>query len=186
MQRFALRFLILLMVAGIPALAELAPLGVPMLVGSWAQRFEESGVGPFNRMEFTMDTPDIVFATPSMYNFSDSGWSVYFTSSDSRQSAAYGPAVELLQFDVHFPDSPAVPLAFSFTAWNNDVFLELVNGSWNGSSWTMTTTSENCLAPVGPPIPRPSSVPEPGGTLVILGASMVGLLGMFKRGLKSV
>jgi hypothetical protein len=186
MHRFALRFLIVLMVAGIPALAELAPLGVPMLVGSWAQRFEESGVGPFNRVEFTMDTPGIVFAMPSMFNFSDSAWSVYYTSSDSRQSAAYGPAVELLQFDVHFPDSPAVPLAFSFTAWNNDEFLELVNGSWNGSSWTMTTTSENCLTPRGRPKPLPSSVPEPGGTLVIFGASMAGLLAMLKRELRTV
>jgi hypothetical protein len=178
MGRFVLRLLTVMIVAGIPAVADLAPVGVPRPVGSWAQLFQESGVGPFNRMEFTMDTPDIVFATPSMYNFSDSGWSVYFTSSDSRQSEARGPAIELLEFDVHFSDTPAVPLAFSFTAWNNDVFLELVNGSWNGSSWTMTTTSENCL--------RPVFVPEPGGTLVIFCASMVGLLGMLKRGLKSV
>jgi hypothetical protein len=185
MYRFALRLLIVLMVAGIPALADFVPVGVPRPVGSWAQLFEESGVGDFNRVEFTMDTPGIAFGTPSLFNFTDSAWSVYFTSSDSRQSAAYGPAVQVLQFDVHFPDTPAVPLAFSFTAWNNDVFLELVNGSWNGSSWTMTTTSENCLTPRGRPKPLPSSVPEPGGTLVIFGASMVGLLAMLKRELKS-
>ena len=186
MNRFALRFLIVLMVVGIPALADFVPVGVPRPVGSWAQRFEESGVGPFNRVELTMDTPAIAFGVPSLFNFTDSAWNVYYTSSDSRQSAAYGPAVELLQFDAHFPDSPAVPLAFSFTAWNGADFLELVNASWNGSSWTITTTSENCLTPRGRPIPLPSSVPEPGGTLVIFGASMVGLLAILKRELKSV
>jgi len=164
MHRFTLRFLIVLMVAGIPALAELAPVGVPVPVGSWAQQFRESGVGEFDRLEVRMLTDGVHFVASGFMSLASSGWTSYLSETDPLLPVASGPAVDQLVFDLHFsPDSTSTPLAFEFTAWKTGSLLETANLSWDGSAWTIATSSPNC--------PRP--VPEPG----IMATLMLGILG---------
>ena len=59
------------------AIADMSPVGDPMEIGSWAQRFEESGVGNFDFMavQWVSPTSD-AFESLTFRNFSTGSWSI--------------------------------------------------------------------------------------------------------------
>jgi hypothetical protein len=157
-------FILVALLGAMPVFADLAPAGDPVPVGSWAQHFYESGVGLFDRMEIEMLTAGVQFVQSGFMDFTNSGWGSQLVA--ATRAVATGPAVDWLAFDIHFsPELITDPLAFRFTAWNNGVLLETVDASWNGSAWTMETTSENCLT-----VPESTTALLRGGWLLGLAA----------------
>ena len=146
------------------AVAAIAPVGGAWEIGSWAQRFEESGVGTFDRIEVTFQSAGVAFEAPGLANFSSANW-IISTSSGPSSGPDYvlaeGPGLSSLQFDVLFLGNVTDPLTFDFHAWNGTDSVEAARLSWDGGTWTITTTGD-CVRPV---------VPEP--TTMIAGALLL-------------
>lgn len=138
---------------------------------SWAQRFQEDGVGPYDfvRVDWISGSQ---FEVPVLRNFSNGGWVDGWSGLTS--GSAQGPAATWSQFDVNFLGAKSTPLAFYFTAYNGTTLKESVKAVWNGSGWAITGSGWN--PGTASPIPEPA-------TLVLLGTAlgMTGILGRRRR-----
>ncbi len=134
-------------------------IGDPMATGSWAQTFNESGVGLFNRMQVFM-LSGAGFEAPAFSAFGGAGWLDHYVN--PTYAWASGSAISNMNFNLNFLGSSADPLSFVFVAWNNNVRLEAALAVWNGG-WSISPYSGALPAPDG------------GTTLALLGCALVGL-----------
>jgi len=154
------------------AWADLSPVGDPQDVGSWGQRFEESGVGNFDLMAIRMTSPaPDEFEQPAFRNFTDGTWHTLLNG--TTLASATGSSLDWLRFDIVFAPAQSEPLAFDFMAYRGDTKLEYAHAVWNGGGWTITAG-----APSSAP-DRATVVPVPAALL--LGAIGLGLAGWIKR-----
>jgi len=169
--------LALMLVVANSALAAIAPVGDAHEIGSWAQRFEESGVGAFDLIEVTFVSAGVAFEAPGLANFSSAGWSIISsepTSSGLGYVLAQGPGLSSLQFDVLFLGNVTDPLTFDFHAWNGLTSVEAARLSWDGGTWTITTTGD-CVRPI-PPVPEPTTMIAGALLLLPFGVSTLRIL----------
>lgn len=174
MRRLKVVFLCALVLAiclpGIAA-ADLIDFGDPIEIGSWAQAFNESGVGSFDAMEVFMVSGASDFNPPGFSNFSGAGWSGDVINPD--YAVATGTAQTNMNFNIRFTSNQSTPFAFDFLAWEGGVFgtlKEAAHAVWTGSSWNITAITN-------PDINGYNRVPIPGA-LVLLGSGLLGLAGL--------
>ena len=145
------------------------PIGNPIPTNSWAQAFNESGVGLFNQMDvFTLT--GLGFETPAFTSLP--GWTFF---GDSNHAWASGSAFDNLTFNLNFNGGSVSPLSFIFVASLNGVVLEKANAVWAGG-WTIT----GYTGQTGDADQLGSSVPDGGATVALLGCALVGL-GVLRR-----
>lgn len=140
------------------AVATLIPVGDEWEIGSWAQKFQESGVGEFDRIEISFVSTGPAFESPGLSGLSDPSWSItsYTDLGPTERSSvlAEGNALTSLQFDVLFLGEVTDPLVFAFHAWNGSTSIEAAELTWSDGAWSVITTGD-CVAPV---VPEPSSL----------------------------
>jgi hypothetical protein len=137
----------------------LTPIGDPQEGGSWGQRFNESGVGPFTHMEAIMGSAGDGFEFAGFANFNAGGWS---GAGSSTHIVASGPSQTSLDFDIFFAGARTDPLWFNFYAYNGTDPMEAVRAEWNGGGWSFTLLDKGSA---------PTPVPEP--TTMIAGALLL-------------
>jgi hypothetical protein len=167
----------IVVLAALPCIAraELIPIEEPFAVGSWAQRFQEAGIGPFDKMTIAIDqaTPTASFLDPAFRTLStsalaliDPGWNVV-TSTDGKTASVSGAAVDQLYFDIAFADAIELPVTFDFAAYLGDYLLMTAVVSWNSpehpATWNIVSTEEDII-----PVPLPSAGFAAIGTLGLL------------------
>ncbi len=145
------------------AVADIATLGDAYEVGSWAQRFDESGVGPYDHMQFLWVAPLPTVPAPSgpgfekIVNFSQPAlWNTYVSSDASKVIASTkSGTVTAQQFDLWFlsPAGTKPAAQFQFQAFNGTRCVENVLAKWNGS-WQFIAQSTQGQT-------RQTAVPEP-------------------------
>jgi len=148
--------------------------GDPIEGGSWGQRFEESGVGPFDYVRCDWVSGNM-FRVPNVFlNFtSGSNWIPIHHS--TQMADATGPARTTLQWDIYFQGSKSDPLSFKFAAYNGeDTWRESVLASWSGSRWSYVSLDQNEW--------DPGVAPEPSALLLLgAGLGVVGLVCRLRR-----
>jgi len=144
--------------------------GSAIPTGSWTQQFNESGVGPFNNMVFTIDTPGVTWgdtANPTginAFNPSD-GYDWGSTNSNGGKTVwafynYYGvPYPSDLNFNLTFSSDQGTPLGFDFFTYDDQKLVDRGHAGWNGGGWDIKTYS--------------TSTPEPA-TLTLLGIGLIG------------
>jgi len=169
----------------LPLRADIMPVGTGVPTGSWQQRFEESGVGQFDKIEVFMLTPGISFSLTGGSEFSDISWIAI--TPNAGYALATGPATSWLQFNLHFsPSDQSTPFQFDFLAWHPDGTLaEAAHASWSPNwSFTAFTPSADALANYDrlPSTILASSVvvPEPSAYVVLL-AGLAGVSFIMQR-----
>jgi len=137
--------------------------GDPFPIGSWAQGFNESGVGNFTQVETIFRSgPGGPFEAPGFSSFSQPGWAPGLVT--STHVTATGPALNNLTWNIAFLGNQSQPLTFDFYAWNNTTLAESVRAVWNGGSWAFDVKGAEFLS-------SPSPVPEP--TTILTGALLL-------------
>jgi len=144
------------------AKAELLDFGDLIEGNSWAQPFNESGVGNFDTIEVFMISDGDFFEAPGFYNFNNGSWSIEDPFTDvATYVKATGSDVTSLKFNIKFYGSKSNPLTFDFLAWNDGTLLEAARANWNGR-WSFSAA------------PAENYVPEPA-TMLLLGTGLIGL-----------
>jgi hypothetical protein len=162
------------------AFAAILPIGgaFSSSIGSWAQQFNESGVGTFNQGGIWSLSGDI-FEAPGFSNASSTDW---FSDAPSASYAyAFGPSTTSLDFNINFNGSSSSSLSFLFMASQDMDVREWAYASWNGSSWSIRAATDTETAGKGPI--DPSAIPEPA-TMSLLGLGLLGIFGL-KKGRKN-
>jgi len=165
MHRF-LGLLVLTLVVGlVPAMADLQPVGDPLALGSWGQRFI-ADTGTYNAIEIEWVSGfGGGFKLPAISNFSDSSWAL--TANTAKLAAASGPQhTKDLQFDIDFVANSNVPGVFEFWATMNGTKVDSAVASWNGGAWSFGALNE-----------QPPTIPTPEPTVMLL-LGMMGTLGL--------
>ena len=165
----ALSVVALVFVATNSVRAALVSVGDPQETGSWAQAFNESGVGSFARMEAIMRGSEGAFESPGFSAFSSS-WSA-LPGSNTHIIAA-GDSLASLNFNISFAGSSSAPLTFDFYAWNGASLVD----------WTTVYYLQPNMGSVQDPnstywwydIHNPSEyIPVPEPTTMIAGALLL-------------
>ncbi|MFH1011764.1 MAG: cohesin domain-containing protein, partial [bacterium] len=112
--------------------------GDPIDGDSWSQAFNESGVGNFDHMQMLMVSGP-PFRTPNGIVGMASGWSQSYN--DGTLLIADGPSLVSTNMTIYFSGNKSTPFTFIFQAWGGTTRKEEATVVWNGSSWTITTTS---------------------------------------------
>jgi len=132
------------------AFAGLAPVGDPIEIGSWAQAFNETGVGQFDAMVLQIVSGG-PFEAPAFRDLA-TGWT---TTDNATQTAAWasGPDSGNMTFNIWFQGGSSSPLTFNFWALHDGKVLEGAQAYWNGGGWAITPLAG--AAPAADPIPEP-------------------------------
>ena len=138
--------------------------GSGVVIGSWAQTFNEAGVGPFNQMQFTGISGSL-FETPGANNYSVTGWNTIFSSTGL---VSFGPFTSNMNFNLDFVTAKSTPLSFYGYAYNGGNVVDAALFDWSGSNWTITATT----APAPPAVPEPASMLLLGSGLAALAAGI--------------
>ena len=120
------------------ALAAFRPVGSPRTSGSWSQRFQEDGVGLFDRVQILAATGGPFESPTAQSGFDVAGWAQ--GCDNTIESSAAGPATNLMQWDITFQGSSAPPLDFFFQAFNGATLLQTSYVHWTGSAWRIDNT----------------------------------------------
>lgn len=163
-------FTVICLFASAPALADLAPIGDPVEGGSWAQGFNETGVGNFDLVAVKMISGGDTFESLTHRSLA-TGWSVVYendSTSPTLATATGGPLTSMT-WNIWFTGTKSNPLVFDFVAFYGETLLESARATWNGSGWSITTSLWNPT--------RAELIPIP--TAVILG-----VLGLCAAGVK--
>jgi hypothetical protein len=160
------------------AMADMAAVGNPTIVGSWAQEFQVHSVGLFDTVGIFMTSTDSDFLYPGFLSFNVAEWKSSYNFQTPDEALATGAPVDILNFAIHFSGEPSTPLSFDVKAWSDGVsgtLKEFAHLNW-ASTWTITYEhpDPHCVA----------VVPLPGG-IVLLGAGLVRIANYRRRKLAS-
>jgi hypothetical protein len=170
MKKYVVLGVILLALMSMPltSSADLISVADPFETASWGQRFNESGVGSFNKIEIVKND-DPIFESPAIRNFSVSGW--HLLLDEDYYALASGPSTTTsVDFDIIFIGEKT-PVSFYFVAWYDSNLLEAALAKYNGG-WTFSAVS---LAEV-----NSHRVPEPT-TMFLFGSGLVGFVVLRKK-----
>lgn len=150
------------------AFADLIPVGPAVLTGSWTQQFLETGVGPFNNINFNIITPGVTWGDENHPNgldaFVPDDGSVWQGTVVGTQNAWafdnwYGIGYPTsLYFNATFSTDPSTPFTAIFYAYDDMKLVDHARVDWDGSTWTVT----------------PLSTPEPA-SLMLLGSGILAI-----------
>lgn len=169
-------FAIVLTFSGVSK-ATLEPIGDPIELNSWAQRFTNSEDEVFDLIAVKMNSVGDSFESVSLYDFVPPSWNLSMESLPPSPiiSAATGPAVTPLDLTIKFAGDKDDPLTFTFVAFSGDQLLSSTEMIWSGTGWSgvagtwAPTRSE--LDAVAIEVPEPATI-----TILALGG-----LGMLRR-----
>jgi len=139
---------VMVMLAISTASSALIAEGDPIDIDSWAQRFQESGVGNFNEIEVIWLTGPDGFKPPVFRNFNKAGWSNNVNS--QWYAKATGSTQTVLQFNIAFDGSRSDTFSFLFRAAENGVTKEVAKATWN-NGWTFEVLDEAAWNAMGVP-----------------------------------
>lgn len=171
--------LIMMMFCVTPVMATPVVVGEPQIIGSWAQQFNETGVGNFDKLEaFMFIDPPFVFEAPGFFGFSSGGWSGDLVNPSYIK--ATGPDTTNMNFNIAFLQNSDAPALFDFLVWNGNSLLEWDYAFWNGSVWNIGP--RNGVYVDGNFNRTPSATPTPIPAAVwLFGTGIIGLVGIRKR-----
>jgi hypothetical protein len=166
--------------ATLPARADLVPVGDPVETGSWSQQFYEDvpSAYPFDLVAVNMTSAGDYFLSPAQSAFTQSNWkTVYeYPGSNVTLASAAGPnAVNWLYWNINFAGAKTDPLAFDFVAFRSgsETIVDAAHAVWSGSGWSFSATTWKPARSEVNPVPVPAAL--------VLGAIGLGLAGWLKR-----
>ena len=114
--------------------ADLVPIGDPIEGDSWAQQFNESGVGSFDTIAILMTSTGDSFESPAFYGFNISGWSIVEKNDETNPTfvVAKGPATSSLTFCIKFEGLKSNHFEFKFMSLLGEEEKGYYDAPWNG------------------------------------------------------
>jgi hypothetical protein len=112
------KLIIILFVLGLASIvtnvsmANLAPIGDPIVTGSWTQGFNETGVGPFDLVAVNMVSAGDYFESPTHSGFSDGSWALSYennTPTTITLASASGLSTTNLTWSIKFLGDQGAP-----------------------------------------------------------------------------
>jgi len=157
-----------------PALADLTPIGEPIIGGSWQHAVSVSGTNTYDLLAAKMATTGDEFESPWFSNIGAAGWSVIL---GSPQLSSFGGTQRAggWTFNIHFDGELSDPFTFDFAGFRDGQSdpYRFSRWEWSGSSWNVYATNNS-----------PYWIPTRAEVVPVPGAVLLGMLGLGAAGLK--